>query len=598
MGVKLSEQLARYQTTVWRIALLLAVYFGFEAGVNGQPAVIQEITIIGTERPVQLETKAGDLLQSSRVARDVKRLWATGWFDDIRVENESVPQGAFVRFRLTERPRYLLRRIDFKPREFELPAAQVPSGTLVNRVGLERLAKTFGERLKDSGYRDAIVQFDLIPVGLRQADVLFRVKAGRRYVVDSVEISGMSHQDSRQVAKLLDGVQPRTLVPGIPGVWKGWKLRRPLNQEDLNLALQRLRSHFISQGYLDATTHVEATAFEENLASISIRVLPGIAYRVESLQAFDTLTPAWPDTVSNQLPLKELCDCLREKRAQAERRGVFDFAAQLLVRPTYQTGELGTQPGVSLSARIKTGPPYRVGRIEFRGNHEFGDLTLRKVLLLSEGEWFDRGLLRRSLTRLNLTGLVHPVTEFDVEIQLDSAQHLVDLVIPIRERNRGRWFLSAPAWGGRSRAGFSINLRLPNWGPSYLELPTHFVAFSVASPLLGLPRSVFNQPHRSISLARPYFPGQSWRSGFHVSPQFTWPQMLLAPGMQQLEARLAEWLQPTPALTIPVQWDVPSPGQSQVFTSGDLVCDSPRRPQAHLLNTLLIATEWLVPAGF
>jgi hypothetical protein len=74
--------------------------------------------------------------------------------------------------------------------------------------------------------------------------------------------------------------------------------------------------------------------------------------------------------------------------------------------------------------------------------------------------------------------------------------------------------------------------------------------------------------------------------------------MLLAPGMQQLEARLAEWLQPTPALTIPVQWDVPSSGQSQIFTSGDLVCDSPRRPQAHLLNTLLTATEWLVPAGF
>ncbi|MGH7219728.1 MAG: POTRA domain-containing protein, partial [Nitrospiraceae bacterium] len=395
---------------------------------------------------------------------------------------------------------------------------------------LERLAKTFREKLKDSGYRDAMVQFDLVPVGLRQADVLFRVKAGKRYVVDSVEVSGMSHQDSRQVAKILNAVQPRTLVPGIPGVWKGWKLRRPLNQEDLNLVLRRLRSHYISRGHLDATTNVEAIAFEENLASISIRVVPGTAYRVESLQAFDALTPAGPDTVPNQLALPDLCECLREKRAQAERRGVFDFAAQLLVRPTYETGEFGTQPGVSLSARIKTGPPYRVGRIEFRGNHEFGDLTLRKVLLLSEGEWFDLGLLRRSLTRLDLTGLVHPVTEFDVEIQPDLAQHLVDLVIPVRERDRGRWFLSAPVWGGHTRAGFSISLRLPNWGPPYLELPTHFVALTVTSPLLGLPRSVFNQAHRSISLARPYFPGQSWRSGFHVSPQFTWPQMLLAPG--------------------------------------------------------------------
>jgi hypothetical protein len=224
---------------------------------------------------------------------------------------------------------------------------------------------------------------------------------------------------------------------------------------------------------------------------------------------------------------------------------------------------------------------------------------LRKVLLLSEGEWFDRDLLRRSLTRLNLTGLIYPLSQFDVEVLPDSAQHKVDVVIPVRERDRGRWLLGAPAWGGLSRgAWFSIGSRLPSWGPSYLELATHFVAVNLSSPLFGLPLSALNQANFSFTLARPYLPGQSWRSGFQVSPQASWTQMLLASGIHQVKPRLAEWLQPTPALSVAVQWNTASPDQPRVLTSGVLICEPESKPQGRLLSYLQIATGWLLPASF
>jgi Surface antigen variable number repeat len=93
------------------------------------------------------------------------------------------------------------------------------------------------------------------------------------------------------------------------------------------------------------------------------------------------------------------------------------------------------------------GFPNRVRSITFRGNHHLSDLTLRKVLVLSEGEWFDRSLLRRSLIRLNLTGLIHPLSELDVEVQPDSVQHEVDLVISVG--------FSAHLSGAGSLAGLS-----------------------------------------------------------------------------------------------------------------------------------------------
>ena len=117
-----------------------------------------------------------------------------------------------------------------------------------------------------------------------------------------------------------------------------------MNQETLNLALWSLRAHYISQGYLDATAVVEGIGFEDNLASISIRVLPGTLYRIESLQIADSLTARRPEILqSPQLPLKDLCHCLLKKRAQAERSGISDFEAHLLVHPAYQNGEPGAQ---------------------------------------------------------------------------------------------------------------------------------------------------------------------------------------------------------------------------------------------------------------
>jgi outer membrane protein assembly factor BamA len=586
-----------FQALAGKIVLVFAVCLVFQARVIGQPLVVQRVTVSGTERPLRLETKAGELLDRGRVARDVKRLWETGWFDDIRVLNDSIPEGAVLRFVLTERPRYLLRKVRFRPRHFELPAPISP-GTFVDMPGVNRVARTFQERLRDSGYRDAVVNFELIPLGIRQADILFRVDEGKRYVVGALKVSGLSPADSSQVARSFGAIQPRTLLPGIPRLWKGWKLRRALDQQTLDLALQDLRSRYISRGHLDATTNVESITFERNRASLSIRVVPGTPYRMEGLQIFDSPTPTALNIVPNQLPSVELCRCLIEKRAQAERNGALDFETRLLVHPGDNTGERHAAQGVSIAAHVKTGPSYRVRNIEFRGNHHLSDVTLRKALLLSEGERFDRSRLLRSLTRLSLTGLIHPLSEFNVEVQRDSSQQTVDLMISVREKDKGRWFFGAPLWTGlASRSWFSISSDLPNWGPSYLELPTHFIAMNFMSPLPGLPLSIFSQARLSVSLARPYLPGQGWRSGFQVSPQASWPQMLLSSSLLQIRPRLEERLQQSPSLRVPVQWSTMRSDEPGMPTVGVLICHPSRKPQARLMSYLSIASEWLFAAG-
>jgi len=219
--------LAVLQPVAWRISFLLVVWLGSQELVRSQPSQIRHVSVSGTERHLHLETKAGELLERSRVVRDVKRLWETGWFDDIRVLKDSSAEGTTVRFVLKERPRYLLRKVRFEPRRFEFFGELVP-GTFVDRVSLERTARTLQDRLRDSGYDDATVLFMLSRVGIREADVVLRVNEGKRTVVRKLEVFGPHPADLRQVARELRPVQPRTLLPGLPRIWSGWKLRPPL----------------------------------------------------------------------------------------------------------------------------------------------------------------------------------------------------------------------------------------------------------------------------------------------------------------------------------------------------------------------------------
>ncbi len=63
---------------------------------------VERVLIRGTRRPLQLETRAGQPLDLDRIDRDSHRLWATGWFEDIRVESFESAGGLRLTFSTTD----------------------------------------------------------------------------------------------------------------------------------------------------------------------------------------------------------------------------------------------------------------------------------------------------------------------------------------------------------------------------------------------------------------------------------------------------------------------------------------------------------------
>jgi len=568
-----------------------------------------------------LETHAGQTLDLALIERDVRRLWTTGWFDDIRVETSDGAQGVRVTFTLAEKPRLYLRRVKVRGGGVRRPS-DLKKGAPVDRVWAKRVSGEIQRQWVEEGYRDARVEGDLIPVGDHQADLRLRVERGRLYRVAALRFSGSLGLKPKEARKALRETYPRRWLPGLGRSWSGWPSLAPLSHQRLQADVDRLRSMYFSRGYFEARVEIANVDIKEDKATVTLDVNSGRRHRVGRLEVREAGTnreiSAGPD---GEFPSRQLCRCLLEARRKSEKRGELFFGPRLQVAPAAEPprtmlpieprrrrpieGQAIADPRVDLRAEIETGPAYRIARIEFGGNYKVSDSTLRRALLLREGDLFDRGLLRRSLARLSQLPFVEPVKVSDAQVELAPESHLAKLTIPIKEKARGRWSLSGPL-GPLGPFEYMIGARLPARGSGVLELSTYYAAFSLfapPAPFAGLwpPRWTIGQPVAAFE--RPYLPGQDWKSGFLLSPQLGWRGALAGYGLTQanraahfpLEAN--SWL--APDLAVPVSWRAgraADPGS--VPASGVLQCEAPQATWGRLRRTgaLIadVAASWWV----
>ena len=204
-------------------------------------------------------------------------------------------------------------------------------------------------------------------------------------------------------------------------------------------------------------------------------------------------------------PLDALCACLVDARRIAESQGRLDFAA--LIEAADAAG------AVDLTAHVQMGSAHTVRRITFAGHRGISESTLRRAMTLHERDLFDIGKLRRSLARLNETGLIDPLTLADADVIRNAGDLTADVTIRVRERKRRWWSLSGPAipgLGGSLQA--SISSRVPAWGRGLFEASTYYVTFNaigLAKPLLRLlPFASKVERVSLIALERRIFPAR------------------------------------------------------------------------------------------
>ena len=345
---------------------------------------------------------------------------------------------------------------------------------------------------------------------------------------------------------------------------------------------------------------MKSTAFTVCLAFVAAAAsaspapdpVPQVRFTSDTTQSAHELDKRFEEfRAKGRPPLDALCGSLLGARDLAESQGRLDFGVVV---------DTADPSGLSeLTAHVRMGSAYTVGRVTFAGHRGISESTLRRAMTLRERELFDVGKLRRSLARLNDTGLIHPLTLADVAIVQRVDGVTADITIPLRERKRRWWSLAGPlipGLGGPLQA--SIASRLPPWGRGLFEASTYYVTFNaigVAKPLLRLlPFASKAGQLPLMTLERPYLPGQPLLSGFALSPSLSPRAMAMRYGRTHLARGMHAVLNGAQrdALTLPVTTAGPAAGNV-------LVC-SPPKPRLSWLRrggalAIDVATSALLP---
>ena len=503
---------------------------------------VKSVALVGTRFPVKLTTQAGQPFDARVVESDVRKLWATGRFDDIQVESNDDADGTAIVFRVREARPLRLREIHIEPNNFGLHP-KIAAGMPINPLRAHEIAMEARKRLNAEGYFHAKVDATLAPVPPGEVDLHLTVHAGLPVDLKSVEFQGEPGLRIRELRGALRAARIRRVFPPIPGIWAGWRLFPAYYEPALDEDFARLRSLYLSKGYFDANVRLRNVEIDGKAARLNILVQSG---------------PRYPNAGT-----ANLCSCLIAARRDAERQGILDFSARL---------------DATLSAHVSEGAPYPVGRIEFTGNHRFSDSAVRRNMLLDEGAPLDRTLLRQSIARINRTGWFDPVGESAIAIRTDPATGLADMTIALTERQHRAWSISGPV-GPFSIAGplqASLSSRLPAWGSGLLELSTYTASFSLvafAHPLLPFLAVASKGPVLPVlAIQRPFTPGEGWLSGFAIAPQLGWQRTALGYATAQIQQRL---LPNAPEEELPVTVERPQ-GETA------LICDPPKPRFANL----------------
>jgi hypothetical protein len=521
-------------------------------------AAIQSVSVEGTAQKVALQTQVGQLFNMRTIDNDVRRLWETGRFDDVRVETKE----SSVVFHVVENPRILLHEIRMEPHTFGLQV-KIPEGTPLTKLRAHEIALDVQRQLNTKGYSGALVDYELAPFSESEVDLRLNIHPGESLRVKEVEFDGTPGLDLKEVRGSLRALRARRIF--------AWRLLATYTLEAVDSDLARLRSLYLSKGYFDARVRLDDAEVSGRDARIRILVEAGPLYRVR--------LGATPN----------LCSCLFAARREAERQGILDFTARLNVQPL-----AGEEPVADLNLDVDRGRPYRVRRIEFRGNHHFKDSTLRANFKLDEGDLLDQRLLRESLDRLNRTSQFEPIGIDNVEVNTDEKAGAADLIVRVTERKRGAWGLSGPV-GPASFAGpleASIGTRLPPWGRGLLELSTYTVSLSMiafAHPILPALAIASKHPLIPIlALRRPFLPASGWLSGFSVAPQLGWRASALGYTVTQIQQRTLPLLAGDRGLIPQLTVTVEGPGGESA-----ILCDPPAPRAMWLRRPATLAVQFL-----
>jgi outer membrane protein insertion porin family len=479
----------------------VAVQFAFVS--VAQAAVVSAIVVEGNQRVDDdtiigyLDITPGQSFSGADIDEAVKRLFGTGLFSDVRinqvgsrlvvqVEEYSIVNQVLFQGNKKIKDRELAAVVQLQPRG--------PFSADTMNADIEAIRAAYSKIGRD----DAQVTAQTMDVGEGRVNVVFEINEGGRTRIDSVNFIGNNAYSARRLREVIS-TKESTIMSYI--------LRDDVYSEDkLRADEEALRRFYYNHGYADFQVISSSANLdpETNEYTIDITVEEGDRYTfgdvsIESsiegvnAESLDSLIETRSGNVYSAKDVEDTIIALTEKVA-----GMGYAFAQVTPRGD-RNFENHT---ISVVYAIDQGPRTYVERIEIRGNERTRDYVIRREFDLSEGDAFNQVLVQRAKRRLEGLGYFESV---EVSTAPGSEPDQVILVIDLVEKSTGEFNIGAGYTTGGDDPGPSIDGGIAE--RNFLGRG-QYIKFSAGGGQ--------NSRDFSLSFTEPYFLGRRIAAGFDI----------------------------------------------------------------------------------
>lgn len=445
-------------------AAVLALCAGPAFAVN--PFVVKDIRIEGIQRTeagtvfTYLPVRVGETFDNDKSIAAIKALYATGFFKDIRLEEEN---GVLVVL-VEERP--AINTVDFTgAKEFEkdmlvkaLREIGVGEAKIYDKSAVDRAEQELKRQYLSHGMYGVKITTTVTPIERNRVNVMFNVDEGEVARIKQINIVGNKVVSDKQIREIL-----QLSTSG----WFTWYSKADqYSKTKLTGDLEAIKSYYLDRGYLEAnveSTQVAITPDKKDIY-LTINITEGEKYTVSSVK-LEGETFGREEELRQLIVLeagKPYSGALQEASSKriAARLGSFGYAfANVNADPVLDR----EKREVAFTFTIDPGKRAYVRHINISGNTVSRDEVIRREFRQFESSWYDADRVKLSRDRVDRLGYFKDVKIETPESPGSSDQ--VDINMTVEERPTGNFTIGG-SFSQAEKFTFTMGVQQANFAGS------------------------------------------------------------------------------------------------------------------------------------
>jgi outer membrane protein insertion porin family len=416
--------------------------------------LIERIDIVGNDRVTRetityyLSSREGDYYNLDILKKDFRVLWSTGFFSNIKIEEEPGLKGKIVKITLEENP--VIKTISYKTGrkvkeddintklkekdEFLLPYSYY------SPAKLQKVKKTIEDLLFEKGLGAAKVEVETSKKGKSEVEILFKIDEGPKVRIAEILFVGSPKLPQSTLREALKENKPHALISWVMG-------KDTYKQGKLADDLAALKTAYNENGYMEATVgqpkveDVTRKTFwpfskKQKMVRLSIPVEAGFQYKVGEVKVEGNKSFR-SEGILAQIPFKkgEIYSTTVREESLKSLDEMFKNYGYLYSQVNPVEALDPKTKVVNVTYQISEGEICFVRRLEFKGNVYTKDKVIRREMLLREGDVFSFAMFKDSILRVKQLGLVDMEKDPDVKPSADDPTKF-DVTMKVTELQR------------------------------------------------------------------------------------------------------------------------------------------------------------------